>query len=170
LNRNKHHNKYFQSSWNKYGAENFEFIAIEGVTDLTKLIEREQYWIDIIKPKYNLSPTAGNTLGMKHTEQSKIKRSIALKGLKRSAQSRINLSLAKLKQSDETKRKIGLAHKGKIISEETKRKLSEFNKGKPSPMAGRKHSLETKIKMSKDRQLEKILPMNKWTFREYQVC
>ena len=45
LNRNIHDNSYLQAAWNKYGAENFEFVAIEGVEDLDKLIEREQFWI-----------------------------------------------------------------------------------------------------------------------------
>lgn len=46
LKNNKHHSAHLQNSWNKYGAESFEFIIIEEITDLDKLLEREIYWIE----------------------------------------------------------------------------------------------------------------------------
>lgn len=50
--------------------------------------------------------------------------------------------------SEETKRKIGLANKGKIRTEERKRKQSEAIKGEKNPMFDKKHSIESKKKMS----------------------
>lgn len=78
LNKDNHTNKYLQSAWNKYGAENFEFIAIEGVKNLTKLIEREQFWINQTKCYdrkigYNFRIIADSNLGTKATEETKIK-------------------------------------------------------------------------------------------------
>jgi group I intron endonuclease len=58
LNKNIHHSKYLQSSWNKYGSKSFRFEIIEEILDKTKLINREQYWIDTLKPEFNSLPCA----------------------------------------------------------------------------------------------------------------
>lgn len=42
LNRNKHHSKYLQNSWNKYGDKCFVFEIIERVDNPKELIIREQ--------------------------------------------------------------------------------------------------------------------------------
>lgn len=78
LNKNKHNNLYLLNAWNKYKEENFVFEILELVDDNTKLIEREQFYIDTLTPcdrniGYNISPTAGSTLGYKHTESAKEK-------------------------------------------------------------------------------------------------
>jgi group I intron endonuclease len=36
-----------------------------------KLIEREQYWIDTLKPEFNICKIAGFTLGVKYSEKAK---------------------------------------------------------------------------------------------------
>jgi len=72
LNLNKHKNKHLQNSWNKYSGWFFEFIIIE-YCEIKKLIEREQFYIDELKPDYNIYLTAGSPLGTKHNEDFKIK-------------------------------------------------------------------------------------------------
>jgi group I intron endonuclease len=79
LLNNKHHAVYLQNSFNKNNQnfENYKFEIIELVEPIN-CIEREQYYIDLYKsyiPKfgYNISPTAGNCLGVKHTLENKIK-------------------------------------------------------------------------------------------------
>lgn len=76
LRNNKHHNSYLQNAFNKYGEDSFRFEIIEFVEDKTKLIEREQYWIDYYKVcdekyGYNMSPIAGSTLGKPCKEETK---------------------------------------------------------------------------------------------------
>lgn len=71
LKLNQHHSIYLQRSWNKYGKDKFIFEIVEYVEDKTKLIEREQRWLDFFNPEYNTCPTAGNSLGYKHTDKSK---------------------------------------------------------------------------------------------------
>lgn len=83
LNRNKHFNRYLQRAWNKYGAENFEFSAIEAVAE-ENLIEREQYWIDTLNNcmapiGYNLRPTANNNVGLKMSDETRAKMSASAK-------------------------------------------------------------------------------------------
>jgi len=67
LKRNSHINKHLQNSFNKHGESNFIFEILEIVEDKTKLIEREQHYLDTLKPHYNICKTAGNTLGREVT-------------------------------------------------------------------------------------------------------
>jgi len=73
LNRNVHHNKHLQLSWNKYGSDNFKFEIIELINDTSLILEREQYYLDNLKPDYNICKIAGNTLGVKLSEEHKKK-------------------------------------------------------------------------------------------------
>jgi group I intron endonuclease len=45
-------------------------------------LSREQYYLDLLKPKYNILTKAGSMAGFKHSEESKIKISKARFGLK----------------------------------------------------------------------------------------
>ena len=72
LKKNIHKNIHLQSSYNKYGEENFIFEIIEYIEDKYLLIGREQYWINEFKSYnrdngYNICKIAGNTLGYKFT-------------------------------------------------------------------------------------------------------
>ncbi len=53
----------------KYGFSKFSFYILEYCTS-ENVIEREQYYLDLIKPEYNIVEKAGSTLGYKHTEES----------------------------------------------------------------------------------------------------
>lgn len=80
LNKDIHINKHLQRAWNKYGKEFFIFEIIEVVEDKNKIIEKEQYYLDLYKPYdrnigYNSYPTAGSPLGSKHTIETKQKMS-----------------------------------------------------------------------------------------------
>lgn len=59
LNKKKHHNKYLQRAWDKYGKENFNFYVI-GIFDKENLNNKEKYYIRKFKTKnikygYNLT-------------------------------------------------------------------------------------------------------------------
>lgn len=69
LRQNIHFNSHLQRSVNKYGLENFEFKIIEVVEDKTNLLIREQYYLDTLKPDYNLAPTAGSQMGVIFTKE-----------------------------------------------------------------------------------------------------
>jgi hypothetical protein len=60
LEKNKHSSKYLQNVVNKYGIDGLRFEIIEVVdsTDRTYILEREQYYLDKLNPKYNSSKTA----------------------------------------------------------------------------------------------------------------
>jgi group I intron endonuclease len=161
LNNNKHHSVYLQRAWNKYGADCFEFSVIELCFPFF-LIAREQSWINKINPEYNISPTAGSSLGVKLSEETRSKLSAAHKG-------KTSHNLGK-KMSLDQRAKLSVAHKGKIphnlgkkASEETRSKISKAGLGrKASPetraklsaaQKGRKDSPETRAKKSLARSL-----------------
>lgn len=81
LNRNSHSNIYLQNAWNKYGKNAFEFNIIEEAEPLNCLV-REQYYIDNLKPEYNLCQIAGSRLGQNHSNETKVKMSIIKLGNK----------------------------------------------------------------------------------------
>jgi group I intron endonuclease len=139
LNKNKHYNAYLQNAWNKSGEDCFIFEVIEE-DDRLNVIEREQYYLDVLKPSYNISESAtGGDLGA----EVRKKLSIASKDNK--------ANLGK-KFSAEHKAKIGLSNKGKrkgvLSSKETCLKMSLARSGERHWNFGKHHSLETKMKIS----------------------
>jgi hypothetical protein len=54
LRGNYHGNCYLQNSWNKHGEKNFIVGILEKVDDIDALLNREQYYIDKLKPELNL--------------------------------------------------------------------------------------------------------------------
>ena len=83
LRRNIHHNKHLQASFNKYGEDNFKFSIIE-YCNKENLIEREQYYIDNLKPEYNCLKIAYSSIGYKHSKETKEYLSSKFKGMQRS--------------------------------------------------------------------------------------
>ena len=57
----------------KYGYSNFSLEILEYCDDPDLAISREQYYMDLLKPVYNLSKVAGSSLGFKHTAESRSK-------------------------------------------------------------------------------------------------
>ena len=53
LQNNKHSNSHLQRSWNKYREENFIFTVWEECS-IEELFNREQYYLDTLKPSYNV--------------------------------------------------------------------------------------------------------------------
>ena len=54
LRRGAHHNPHLQNSFNIYGESSFKFVVLEIVSNITRLTEMEQKWIDELKPEYNI--------------------------------------------------------------------------------------------------------------------
>jgi group I intron endonuclease len=53
----------------KYGYSSFSLEIME-YCDATKVVEREQYYFDLIKPEYNILTKAGSLLGFKHSKET----------------------------------------------------------------------------------------------------
>jgi len=105
----------------KYGYFAFNLEILE-YCDPDKVVAREQYYIDLLKPEYNLLKVAGSSLGFKHTEETLKK----FKVRKLSDEARANLIVSSTGRvlSEEVKAKISAARKGVKLSTETREKLS----------------------------------------------
>lgn len=57
-----------------------------------EVLKQEQYWIDLICPEYNLSPTAGSTLGMPVSIEARAKLKAAHLGKTLSLETRMLMS------------------------------------------------------------------------------
>jgi len=145
LRKNKHHSQYLQRSWNKYGEECFEFSVIE-TCFVFALIFREQHYINLYSPTYNIAPNAGSALGTKHTHATKDKLSASHMGLKNalghshkvSDETRLKISKAHMgnkhnlghKATPETLAKLSACRMGHTTSAETREKLRVANLGR----------------------------------------
>jgi hypothetical protein len=56
----------------KYGYSNFSLKILE-YCDVSKLLEREQYYFDLLEPDYNIAKVAGSTIGVPRSEEFKNK-------------------------------------------------------------------------------------------------
>lgn len=92
LSRGAHHSKHLQSAWNKHGADNFVFEPMITCSP-SMLLWYEQQFLDQMRPKYNMSPTAGNTLGVPCSEAKKRRISKAHTGKKLTAEHRAKISV-----------------------------------------------------------------------------
>ncbi|MAF25372.1 hypothetical protein CL634_07335 [bacterium] len=147
LRKNTHCNKHLQQAWNKYGEDNF-IISTISLLEESELVPSEQRLIDsyIFKELYNLKPKADRLMtGFRHSENTKRKMSLSRKNYK---------------HSEDTKRKISIAHIGRKRSKEEienriilkiERDKDNPNRirGKNNPFYGKKHTEETKKKISK---------------------
>lgn len=118
----------------KYGYINFCFVILE--TCLPEFVlEREQFWLDSLKPAYNLSPTAGSTLGVNLSEETKTKLSLAHLGKIHTLETRQLMS--------ETRRGSNNPWYGQTPSEESKAKMSAAKLGILNPLYGKTRPVET---------------------------
>lgn len=93
LKRNNHKNKILQNHFNKYGKDDLIFSIIEEIENADFLLEREQYYIDLLKPTFNICKQAGSSLGVKRSEEFKQKISNSKKGKKHRPECNIEKSL-----------------------------------------------------------------------------
>lgn len=75
LRKNKHPCVHLQNSYNKHGLINFEFHILEEFEYASKdeILNKEQYYLDTLKPIYNICSKAGSPLGVKRSEEFKKK-------------------------------------------------------------------------------------------------
>lgn len=161
LRRGRHHCLPLMNAWKKYGEAAFSFEIVEAVSDLERLVEREQFWMDRLRAHaaqrgFNVLPAAGSTRGYKQTAETRAKQSAAHKGLKMALtpEGRATLvengkrvgRLANAPKSEAHKRSISLALKGRspVLSD----KWRAANAAAGKRRAGRSFSEEHRLAMS----------------------
>jgi group I intron endonuclease len=139
LSANKHHSRHLQNAWNKYGADMFKFVVLE-VCDSDVIISREQYYIDDLKPEYNMLTIAGSLFGFHHSEETKD--NMSKKVFSKETREKISKAKKGHTMSVELVEKLRKLNTGKKLRQETRDKMSESRRGKHP-------SEETRLKMSK---------------------
>jgi GIY-YIG catalytic domain len=81
----------------KDGYASFSLYVLE-YCDEKNLIKREQYYLDTLKPEYNILKIAGSPLGYKHTKESLVKMSISKAGEKNPILCLVSYIVEKLEQ------------------------------------------------------------------------
>lgn len=146
LRNDKHHSKILQCHYNKHGEDVLIFDIIEYCSQ-NQLINREQFYIDSLKPSFNISPTAGNTTGYRHTDETKKIFSAIHKGKIISNEQRmsaskklsgvpktkthcknISIGLIGLKRSESHSKNISIALSGRAVPNNIKHKTSNSTK------------------------------------------
>lgn len=75
----------------RYGIVNFAFIVLE-TCNPSETLTREQYWLDLLNPDYNLCRKAGSTLGVTLSVEAKAKLSTAHLGKTHTLETRLLMS------------------------------------------------------------------------------
>ena len=83
LDQGFHFNRHLQRAWKKYGREGFIFEILERCLP-NDVLACEQKWLDQLRPYeedigYNICPNAQSYLGVKESEETKTKKSQAIK-------------------------------------------------------------------------------------------
>lgn len=136
LRRQTHRNRYLQNAWNLHGEANFEFVVLEEVGEALSMVEREQAWLDRVRPferdlGYNLLATAYTNVGFRFSDEQRANVSAGLKGKPKSAEHRANLWANREKTDeylDQMSRNGAMGH-GRPKSEEHRRKIGTAQRG-----------------------------------------
>ena len=156
LSKGVHGNNHLQNSFKLYGKDAFVFSILE-VCEREKLIEREQYFIDTLKPEYNKRKDAARNLGIIWSEKTKAIWSAQRKGEKHpmfgrhhteEMKQKISQANTGRKQTEEQKRKTSARFKGKKRSAEFVEKHTARMRGENNPNKGKKRSDKAKAKTS----------------------
>lgn len=122
LRRGVHRNAHLQASFNRHGEQAFCFEMVE-VCDAADLLRCEQRHIDALSPHYNICQIAGNTLGYRHTAESRAKMAVVNKGNQRHFGKR---------HTAETRRTLSVLASQRRASPETRAKIAKSGLGNKS--------------------------------------
>lgn len=135
LGKGNHANNHLQKAWNKYGKSSF-IVSIIEYCDKEFLLSREQFYLEKMNPEYNIAKNSSSPmLGVKHTDEARMKIRLAGIGRLFSKETRDKISasqkgIPKKPHTQEFKDKMRILFKGRAISDEQKKQASEYRKGK----------------------------------------
>ena len=132
LRKGIHHSIALQRAWNKYGPQSFGMVRVIEKCEVSVLVDREQWWINFLRPEYNVCKVAGSSLGRKHTPETRQKMALAKTGTKHSAATKAKMSATRTGRKIPAMRRHMIGNKfalGYRHTEETKAAMSKKRKG-----------------------------------------
>ena len=134
LDHDRHHSIHLMRAWHKYGAIPFDFESIETGVAPERLIEREQFYMDLARTRgdtlFNIAPHAGRTKAAKRTPEQIERMAARFRGKSLTAE-----------------HKAKIAPWGRSHSAETREKIRRSQLTNPS-FKGRQHTEESRARMS----------------------
>ena len=145
LRSKRHHNFHLQAAWRFYGESSFRFTVVEECPP-EKCIEREQWFIDIFDPVYNICRVAGAPMMGRHpSAETRLKLHVARLGNKNCVGHHPSLEARAKMRVASTGNKYAL---GSRRTAAMRTKLSMAKCGNKNPFFGHHHSPAALIKMS----------------------
>lgn len=117
LSHGEHHSQKLQRAWNKYGASCFQFSVLEYIADRDSVRDREQYYLDLLCPEYNMALHAEPI----KNAQANAKR----KPMSAERKQEISDFFRGRKMPREAVEKSAAKRRGRVVSDETRLKISE---------------------------------------------
>jgi group I intron endonuclease len=165
LHRHIHCNPHLQAAWELYGRKNFAFSVLEYVPDVERLLEREQHYLDLLSPEYNIALVAGSQLGLVRSEEARQRMSRAQRNRTQYSEKTLRALNWKGKvrgpQSEEHRRKLSEVRKGRVVSGATRQKLS-------AALKGHAVSEETRRKISEGKKSQALSDEHRQNMRQAQ--
>lgn len=191
LRKGIHINSYLQRAWDKHGEDAFVHSVLEECS-LDVVIEREQHWIDMLLPAYNLrkiadrSGSPGPETIQKMRETRKVNDANGIphggppKGVTPHIEKLQQLNTGrKIQRSPETARKIAETQRGRKRSPEAVAKSAAGNRGKKLTeehkeairrfQTGRRASAETREKLRQSHLGQRPTPETREKNRQAQL-
>lgn len=69
LRNNTHHSKHMQNVYNKHGVDYFKLYILYVGEEKEDILQKEQHYIDTVKPQFNTAPIVNSPAGMKPSEE-----------------------------------------------------------------------------------------------------
>jgi group I intron endonuclease len=98
----------------KYGFSKFTFEILE-YCSIDNLIKREQYYIDLLKPVYNLCKIAGSPRGRIVSEETRAKLRVANTGYKHTKEALEKISIASRSRTEEQREKLSAKNGREVV-------------------------------------------------------
>jgi group I intron endonuclease len=192
LRAGTHWNTPLQAAWNKYGEDGFAFEVLEIITERSaeRIIEREQYWLDVHENKprcstYNIRPQADSCLGYEMPRERRQEISQRVSDYWQSEQNRNRMSeamretwarpdyrqakseAAKRQWADPKQRQKKVAgikaHSNKLEVRQARSRSAKMYMSKPEERASRSAKMKQQLSTAEMRQAIRDANRRRWT-------
>lgn len=128
LNQGRHPSDALQVLWDRDGQQAFRFSVLEEVRDKSKLLAREQEWLDSSANALNSAPLAGSVKGMKKPHRVREGMRTLMRRYLATPKGQQHWAALQAGRDETTFRKIGESNKRRWQDPEARQRMIEANK------------------------------------------